>query len=166
MAQTSKSFTRQSKVDVLKSANILALEKPVETMMLISLAGVKSVMANQWFGTLAENAQRLNDTMKDMLDSGKSNGEAIRMLFTPYRRKVESDEPEPSEQQSVTDQKMDKTDSHREKAQSETETSYTERSQDIDRSMMEPKDLDLPELESAWFNMVCYGLPNLIITQL
>ncbi|KAJ8317581.1 hypothetical protein KUTeg_005485 [Tegillarca granosa] len=65
MAQTSKSFTRQSKVDVLKSANILALEKPVETMMLISLAGVKSVMANQWFGTLAENAQRLNDTMKD-----------------------------------------------------------------------------------------------------
>lgn len=36
-----------------------ALERPTETAMLLSLTGVGSVIAPQWYTTLQENAERL-----------------------------------------------------------------------------------------------------------
>lgn len=42
----------------------MSLEKPVETAMLVSVTGVKCLMANQWHCTLAENANRLKVSMK------------------------------------------------------------------------------------------------------
>ena len=42
----------------------LSLEKPVETAMLMSLAGAGCVMANQWHCKLGENAATFNTLMK------------------------------------------------------------------------------------------------------
>lgn len=49
---------------IIFSENFLSLEKPVETAMLVSVTGVKCLMANQWHCTLAENANRLKVSMK------------------------------------------------------------------------------------------------------
>lgn len=38
----------------------VAVEEPTETAMLLSLTGVGSIIANQWFTTLQENAERLD----------------------------------------------------------------------------------------------------------
>ena len=51
------------------SSKTLALEKPVETAMLTSLTGVKCIIGNQWYCTLAENASKLNTSMKGRLTS-------------------------------------------------------------------------------------------------
>jgi hypothetical protein len=48
------------------SSKVLPLEKPVETAMLTSLTGIKCILGNQWHCTLAENAAKLNITMKGM----------------------------------------------------------------------------------------------------
>lgn len=37
----------------------IATERPKETAMLLSLTGVRSIIANQWYTTLQENAERL-----------------------------------------------------------------------------------------------------------
>ncbi len=42
----------------------MSLEKPVESAMLLSLTGIKSVCLNQWHCTLAENAEKLETYMK------------------------------------------------------------------------------------------------------
>ncbi|XP_069140158.1 cilia- and flagella-associated protein 46-like isoform X2 [Argopecten irradians] len=143
LAQTSKSFTRQSKLDVLKSASILALEKPVETAMLASLTGIKCLLANQWHCTLAENANRLKVNMKDMLEGGKTTGEAVRLVFTPYRRR-KPEEDKPTE---------------------ETEESHRTEERDFSDRDFGAKE-EMPEPEMSWYNTVCYGLPNIVVTQL
>ncbi|XP_060585472.1 cilia- and flagella-associated protein 46-like isoform X2 [Ruditapes philippinarum] len=157
MAQTTKSFTRQSKVDVLKSSKVLPLEKPVETAMLTSLTGIKCILGNQWHCTLAENAAKLNITMKDLLESGLSTGEAVRMLFTPYRRKIpltESGEAEGEE----ADKKED---------ESKGDGSVTDRSQTSDKTSTTVQEYkENIDIQRSWFNFICYGLPNIVVTQM
>ncbi|KAK3094754.1 hypothetical protein FSP39_005768 [Pinctada imbricata] len=150
LAQTSKSFTRQSKLDVRKSENMLALEKPVETAMLASLTGIKSLMANQWHCTLAENANRLQVTMKDLLEGGKTTGETVRFLCNPGMRKVAKPEVEEAPPAPPTEG------GGQEGEGGETEGEHTEASRE------EP---EAPPVESSQFNMVCYGLPNLMVAQ-
>ena len=45
---------------------MLALEKPVEAAMLISLTGVNCVYENQWHCTLKKNAEKLALTMRGL----------------------------------------------------------------------------------------------------
>ncbi|XP_056005172.1 cilia- and flagella-associated protein 46-like isoform X7 [Ostrea edulis] len=148
LAETSKSFTRQSKLDVRKSESFLALEKPVETAMLASLTGVKCLMANQWHCTLAENANRLKVSMKDLLEGGKTTGETVRLLFTPNQReqpKTEVEEKPPSPNDPAN-----------------------EMGENPEQNMAEKESEGLkePQLDRSWYNMVCYGLPNLIVAQI
>nr|XP_022339451.1 cilia- and flagella-associated protein 46-like isoform X3 [Crassostrea virginica] len=145
LAETSKSFTRQSKLDVRKSENILSLEKPVETAMLVSVTGVKCLMANQWHCTLAENANRLKVSMKDLLEGGKTTGETVRLLFAPHQR------PQP------------KSETETEKAPTpDKEGEGKEGEETLDSKGPEEKEL---QLDRSWYNMVCYGLPNLMVAQ-
>ncbi|XP_075050610.1 cilia- and flagella-associated protein 46-like, partial [Mixophyes fleayi] len=58
--RTSRSFSRQSTIDVQKRESCLLLERPVETALLLSVTGVCSVMLNQWHTTLQQNADRLD----------------------------------------------------------------------------------------------------------
>lgn len=37
----------------------IAIERPIESAVLLSLTGVRSIIANQWYTTLRENAERL-----------------------------------------------------------------------------------------------------------
>ncbi|XP_071090002.1 cilia- and flagella-associated protein 46-like [Haliotis cracherodii] len=194
MAQTSKSFLRQSKVDVLKSHNNLALEKPVETAMLVTMSGVKCLMANQWHCTLAENSNKLHISMKDLLEKGRSTGETVRLLFSPLKRQQqEAAAAAQLEAESVAaeSQKVEggarresvaqKGDAHRgkdtesikggKKASPRTESrpgskeEITEGVDDPDKDKEEPKEEEELVVQRDWFNMVCYGLPNLIVSQ-
>ncbi len=51
-------------LSIIYRAEILSLEKPVETAVLLGLTGVKTVCLNQWHCTVAENAEKLETTMK------------------------------------------------------------------------------------------------------
>ncbi|XP_052228420.1 cilia- and flagella-associated protein 46-like isoform X3 [Dreissena polymorpha] len=161
MAQTTQSFTRQSKVDVLKSSITLALEKPVETAILASLSGIKCIMGNQWHCTLAENASKLNTNMKDLLEGGMSTGECARMLFAPHRRKLPKPEETAPPEGADAGGKNEK--DKEEDVKSVMEDSLTDRSLFSDKTSTVEESVDA---QRSWFNMVCYGLPNLIVTQL
>lgn len=43
-----------------RSVRQLALEEPIDTAILLSLVGVKSILANQWPTTLQDNTLRAN----------------------------------------------------------------------------------------------------------
>lgn len=36
---------------------------------------------------------------------------------------------------------------------------------DPDKDQEEPKEEDFSVLQRSWFNMVCYGMPNIVVTQ-
>ncbi|XP_052771669.1 cilia- and flagella-associated protein 46-like isoform X4 [Mya arenaria] len=155
MAQTTNSFARQSKTDVLKSAKMLALEKPVETAMLTSLAGIKCYLGNQWHCTLAENASKLNTSMKDLLEGGLSTGESVRLMCVPNRRKVPEAEESADETKNTSPQPN--TDDSATEGSAAESSILSEKNASIDQHETEP--------HRSWFNLVCYGLPNLVVTQ-
>ncbi|XP_078499587.1 cilia- and flagella-associated protein 46 [Lissotriton helveticus] len=80
LAQTSLSFLRQSNLDAEKSVLYLSLEKPIETAVLLSLTGVRSIMVNLWHTTLEENTKRLISLTENMLGIGKTTGQAMQNL--------------------------------------------------------------------------------------
>ncbi|KAM3912864.1 cilia- and flagella-associated protein 46 [Leptodactylus fuscus] len=84
--RTSQSFSRQSTIDVQKSESHLLLERPVETALMLSMAGVRSVMLNQWHTPLEQNARRLDLLTEDLLALGKTTGQTVQS-----QRKLGSD---------------------------------------------------------------------------
>ncbi|XP_054441049.1 cilia- and flagella-associated protein 46 [Pteronotus mesoamericanus] len=70
-----------------KSALELSLEDPVETAALLSLVGVRSVLANQWWTPLRDNALRARVLWENLLPGGKPVGRAVRLL-----QRMEADE--------------------------------------------------------------------------
>ncbi|XP_018080698.1 cilia- and flagella-associated protein 46 isoform X1 [Xenopus laevis] len=77
LVRTSHSFARQSKVDVQKRATSLTLERPVETALLLSATGIRSLMLNQWHTTLEKNAKRLDCLAENLLANGKTTGQSV-----------------------------------------------------------------------------------------
>ncbi|KAF2976165.1 hypothetical protein EK904_014695 [Melospiza melodia maxima] len=59
LVRSQQSYQRIANADVHKSCPRIALERPTETAMLLSLTGVGSVVAPQWYTSLEENAGRL-----------------------------------------------------------------------------------------------------------
>ncbi|XP_025093435.1 cilia- and flagella-associated protein 46-like isoform X2 [Pomacea canaliculata] len=165
-AQTSKSFMRQSKVDTLKSQNELALEGPLEMAMMVSLAGTKCVLTNQWSCTLAENTNKLELTMKDLLERGMSSGQAVRLLLSPPKRRALEERlaaEELASAPSVSQKGKDKDAKGSEKQKSKVQSVEPPISDDPDKDRESPKEKPA-QPQSDWFNMVCYGMPNLVIT--
>ncbi|KAJ8359853.1 hypothetical protein SKAU_G00163780 [Synaphobranchus kaupii] len=78
-AQTSSSVLRQTKLDALKSPGQLALEGPLGTVALLSLAGVRAVTLNQWHSTFRKNTCYM-DTMLESLLKGVASGQAVHAL--------------------------------------------------------------------------------------
>ncbi|XP_064631435.1 cilia- and flagella-associated protein 46-like isoform X3 [Lineus longissimus] len=150
LAQTSKSFLTQSKVDINKTIDSLSLEKPNNAAMLLSLIGTKTVMLNQWHCTLAENGKRLDEMMQDLLAGGKTMGQALRLQYTPMQRPVEAEEGQEMAEVG-NDEEMD---------------------EPVAGSEVEPEEDGINLEESAaenspdrnLYNMVCYGLPNIMVT--
>ncbi|RXM35439.1 Cilia- and flagella-associated protein 46 [Acipenser ruthenus] len=80
LVQSSLSFLRQSKLDVEKSALQLSLERPLDTAILLSLTGVRSIMANQWHTTLQQNAANLDIIFENLLKLGQTAGQSVRAV--------------------------------------------------------------------------------------
>ncbi|XP_073541302.1 cilia- and flagella-associated protein 46 isoform X2 [Phyllobates terribilis] len=75
--RTSHSFSRQSMLDVQKSESRLLLERPVETAVMLSVAGVRSMMLNQWHTPPEHNAKRLSFLSEYLLALGKTTGQTV-----------------------------------------------------------------------------------------
>ncbi|KAM5241604.1 cilia- and flagella-associated protein 46 isoform 3-T3 [Hipposideros larvatus] len=75
-----ESARRHTESSESKSAAQLSLEEPVETAVLLSLAGVSSILANQWPALLRDNALRASVLWENLLTVGKPTGRAVRLL--------------------------------------------------------------------------------------
>ncbi|XP_048193494.1 cilia- and flagella-associated protein 46-like [Perognathus longimembris pacificus] len=75
-----KSRRRKAESSESKSMAQQSLDKPIETAILLSLVGVKSIVANQWPALLQDNAQRANILWENLLPVGKTVGKAVRLL--------------------------------------------------------------------------------------
>ncbi|EPY85357.1 hypothetical protein CB1_000385007 [Camelus ferus] len=63
-----------------RSALQLSLEEPVQTAILLSLVGVRSIVANQWPTVLQDNAMRASVLWENLLAVGKSIGRTTHLL--------------------------------------------------------------------------------------
>ncbi|XP_043453885.1 cilia- and flagella-associated protein 46 isoform X3 [Prionailurus bengalensis] len=63
-----------------KSVAQLSLERPVETAVLLSLVGVRSILANQWPTFLQDNALRASVLWENLLTAGRPIGRAAHLL--------------------------------------------------------------------------------------
>ncbi|NXG79634.1 CFA46 protein, partial [Baryphthengus martii] len=60
LVRSKQSYQRITNSGIHKSCLHVAVERPTETAVLLSLAGAGSVIANQWYTTLQGNAERLD----------------------------------------------------------------------------------------------------------
>ncbi|XP_057591801.1 cilia- and flagella-associated protein 46 [Hippopotamus amphibius kiboko] len=82
LARSDESVRRHMETSEDKSALQLSLEEPIETAMLLSLGGVRSIVANQWPTGLRDNAMRASALWEHLLAAGKPIGRATRLLQT------------------------------------------------------------------------------------
>ncbi|KFV62886.1 Tetratricopeptide repeat protein 40, partial [Dryobates pubescens] len=80
LVRSKESYRRVAYSGTCRSCLHVAVEGPTETAMLLSLTGVGSIIANQWFTTLQENAQRLGTLLESLLSMGRTTGQAVRLL--------------------------------------------------------------------------------------
>ncbi|XP_043912815.1 cilia- and flagella-associated protein 46 [Protopterus annectens] len=136
LVQTRQSFARLSKLDLEKSDLWLSLERPIETAVLLSLAGVRSVILNQWPSTLQQNAVKLEFLCENLLQIGKTTGQTICALCRnkPHDfRQSDREDPGNCSPRNREDPKGN-------------EKSFQ------------------PKICPSLFNCVMYGLPNLVVT--
>ncbi|XP_066179467.1 cilia- and flagella-associated protein 46 [Sylvia atricapilla] len=136
LVRSQQSYQRITKSDVHKSCLRIALERPIETAMLLSLIGVGSVIAPQWYTSLEENAERLETLFENLLSFGKTTGQTVHILQRSRSHgKRDSIEMEADSHSSPGDKMEEQT---------------------VGASS------DLPETHPSVFNCVLYGLPNTI----
>ncbi|PNI16659.1 CFAP46 isoform 9, partial [Pan troglodytes] len=80
LARSYQSLKRHMESAEHRSASQLSLEEPVEAAILLSLVGVKSILANQWPTLLQDNALRASVLWENLLAVGKPIGETVRLL--------------------------------------------------------------------------------------
>ncbi|XP_073934125.1 cilia- and flagella-associated protein 46 isoform X3 [Castor canadensis] len=79
---TSSYHSRRRKTETSESKSMVqqSLERPLKTAILLSLVGVKSIVANQWPTVLQDNALRANILWENLLAVGKTVGQTVRLL--------------------------------------------------------------------------------------
>ncbi|NXU62720.1 CFA46 protein, partial [Horornis vulcanius] len=80
LVRSQQSYQRITNSDAHKSCLHIALERPTETAMLLSLIGVGSIITIQWYTSLEENAERLETLSENLLSFGKTTGQTIHVL--------------------------------------------------------------------------------------
>ncbi|NXX47738.1 CFA46 protein, partial [Tricholaema leucomelas] len=80
LVHSKESYQRIANSGIHKNCQHVAVEGPTETAMLLSLTGVGSIIANQWFTTLRENAERLDILSESLLSMGRTTGQTVRVL--------------------------------------------------------------------------------------
>lgn len=84
--------------------------------------------------------------LTDLLEGGKTPGETVRYLLAPNLR---------PKKEEVTDAKLAQSQTKGEAEDEPSEFSYREAKEAIDS----------PELDRSQYNMVVYGLPNIVVIQ-
>ncbi|KAM9549280.1 cilia- and flagella-associated protein 46 isoform 2-T2 [Guaruba guarouba] len=135
LVRSKQSHQRITNSDIHKSCLHIAIERPTESAMLLSLTGVRSIIANQWYTTLQENAERLEILSENLLSIARTTGQTVHSL---QKRKI-------SRERDSTEMEVDSHSSPRDKAEEQTTSS------------------SLPAIHPSFFNCVLYGLPNIII---
>ncbi|XP_034994598.2 cilia- and flagella-associated protein 46 isoform X1 [Zootoca vivipara] len=133
LVHSKPSTARVINLDGFKSSARLSLEKPTETTISLSLVGVRSVIANQWYTSLEENATKMESLCENFIRVGKTTGQAVRFL---QRSKSAVDEPPKTELDAAGDKKEDQRES--------------------------PGGLVHPAPQPSACNTVLYGLPNMM----
>ncbi|XP_061491602.1 cilia- and flagella-associated protein 46 isoform X1 [Rhineura floridana] len=133
LVHSKPSVARVRNLDEDKSSLRLSLEMPTETAIILSLTGVRSIIANQWFTALEENATRLESLCENLIKVGKTTGQAVRIL---QRSKTAVDESPKLESDSSEDKKEDQRKS--------------------------PGGLSHSTTQPSALNTVLYGLPNMM----
>ncbi|XP_077976409.1 cilia- and flagella-associated protein 46-like [Styela clava] len=174
-AQTSKSFRHQSKVDVDKSDSLLALEKPLYTIMMLSLVGVNTVCSNLWHSTLEDNANKLQCITRVILEDGQVVGKAVRSLLNPTL--VKPVPPEPPATAPTGKERSDtknaksvkgKPDSKKGKSPAPSPLPPTPEPE-ISESPVQTEGEPVEEIaqdesvQASWCNMIVFGLPNVMV---
>ncbi|XP_017369055.1 cilia- and flagella-associated protein 46 isoform X2 [Cebus imitator] len=80
LAQSYQSMRRHMESLEHRSASEPSLEDPINVAILLSLVGVKSILANQWPTLLQDNALRASILWENLLAVGKPVGETVRLL--------------------------------------------------------------------------------------
>ncbi|XP_029962388.1 cilia- and flagella-associated protein 46 [Salarias fasciatus] len=78
--QNKARFLHHSTADLQKSSAQAALDRPVETALLLSLAGVGCVVLNQWHGSLQQNTQTTAAVLDNVLSGRQTSGQAVHTL--------------------------------------------------------------------------------------
>ncbi|XP_041867180.1 cilia- and flagella-associated protein 46 isoform X2 [Melanotaenia boesemani] len=117
----------------LSSVGRFSLEKPLETALLLSWAGVGCIVLNQWHSSLQQNSHNAANVLDNLLRVRRTSGQTVHAL----RRGTSSEMPH--HKVTVSHDEVLLTDSK------EDELQY--------KSALQP----------SAFNCVLYGLPNLIV---
>ncbi|KAB1271379.1 Cilia- and flagella-associated protein 46 [Camelus dromedarius] len=80
LTRSHTSMRRRLESSENRSALQLSLEEPVQTAILLSLVGVRSIVANQWPTVLQDNAMRASVLWENLLAVGKSIGRTTHLL--------------------------------------------------------------------------------------
>ncbi|KAM6416110.1 cilia- and flagella-associated protein 46 [Rhynochetos jubatus] len=140
LVRSEKSYRRIRNSDTHKSCLPTAVEGPTEAAALLSLAGARSIIANQWYTTLQENAERLEILSENLLSVGRTTGQTVRIL---QKGKVHRDG-DPTE------------------AEAESHSSPGGKAEE---RRSHPSS-HLPATHPSFFNCVLYGLPTAIMMRL
>ncbi|XP_064287730.1 cilia- and flagella-associated protein 46 isoform X2 [Passer domesticus] len=137
LVRSQQSYQRIANSDSHKSCLRIALERPTETAMLLSLTGVGSIIATQWYTNLEENAERLETLFENLLSFGKTTGQTVHVL--------------------------QKSRSHRKRDSIKVEAdSHSSPGDEIEEQTVCTSS-DPPASHPSFFNCVLYGLPNIIL---
>ncbi|XP_076025398.1 cilia- and flagella-associated protein 46 [Genypterus blacodes] len=128
LVQNNASAVRQSTLDMQKRLEHLALEKPLETAVLLSVTGVNSVVLNQWHSKAQRNTSNMAAFMDNLLGVGLSSGQTVHILRKEGRHSTE-----------ILDC---------------DEVSLTSEEDDVHHKAT---------IRSSTFNLILYGLPNLMV---
>ncbi|XP_070772644.1 cilia- and flagella-associated protein 46 [Enoplosus armatus] len=134
LVQNKASVLRRSNLDMHKSAGQLALEKPLEAALLLSLGGVGCIVLNQWHSSLQQNTQNMANVLDNLLRVRQTSGQTIHAL----RRGDSSEIPH-----------------HKVAASCDQVLLADSRTDDVRHKAT---------LTPSAFNCILYGLPNLIVT--
>ncbi|XP_032922061.1 cilia- and flagella-associated protein 46 isoform X2 [Catharus ustulatus] len=137
LVRSRQSYRRITNSDIHKSCVRIALERPAETAMLLSLTGAGSVVTMQWYTSLEENAERLETLFENLLSFGKTAGQTVHVLQKNRSHR--------------------KRDSIKMEAESHSSPGDKIEEQSVCTSS------DLPATHPSFFNCVLYGLPNIIL---
>ncbi|XP_039927875.1 LOW QUALITY PROTEIN: cilia- and flagella-associated protein 46 [Hirundo rustica] len=136
LVRSQQSYQRITNSDIHKSCLRIALERPTETAMLLSLTGVGCIIATQWYTSLEENAERLETLFENLLSFGKMTGQTVHVL--------------------------QKSRNHRKRDSIKMEADSHNSSGDKIEEQTACASSDIPATHPSSFNCVLYGLPNVI----